>query len=88
MCNHALYQKAIDTWGLESQQIVAIEELSELAKEICKVKRGVGNLNHLAEEIADVEIMCDQLRYMFAADGLVDEWKKRKLMRLRERLGE
>lgn len=88
MCNHALYQAAINTWGVDAQQTVAIEELSELAKEICKIKRGAGDLQHLAEEIADVEIMCDQLRYMFAVDTLVDEWKVGKLRRLQERLGE
>ena len=35
--------------------MVAIEEMSELTKELCKNGRGQENTNHIAEEIADVE---------------------------------
>ncbi len=34
--------KAIVYYGKESQSIVAIEELSELQKELCKMLRGIG----------------------------------------------
>ena len=33
------YQKFIDIWGEESQMLMAVEEMSELIKEICKYKR-------------------------------------------------
>lgn len=39
----------------------------------------------VAEEVADVEIMLQQLRTMLS-DGLVDEWKARKLARLTAKL--
>lgn len=84
--NNDLYQLVIDKWGSKAQLTVAIEELSELIKEICKVKRGLGDLTNLAEEVADVEIMCEQLRYIFDIDTVVDEWKESKLVRLQNRL--
>ena len=84
--NNDLYQLAMDRWGSKAQLTVAIEELSELMKEICKVKRGMGDLNNLAEEVADVEIMCEQLRYIFDIDSVVDAWKQSKLTRLANRL--
>lgn len=84
--NNDLYQLAIDKWGTKAQLTVAIEELAELIKEISKVKRGMGDMNNLAEEIADVEIMCEQLRYIFDIDSVVDAWKESKLTRLANRL--
>lgn len=54
--------------GKEGQSIVAIEELSELQKELCKMLRGIGNPEHLAEEIADVEIMLCQIKELYALD--------------------
>ena len=84
--NNDLYELVIDKWGSKAQLTVAIEELSELIKEICKVKRGIGNVDNLAEEVADVEIMCEQLRYIFEIDSVVDSWKEAKLTRLADRL--
>lgn len=84
--NNDLYQLVIDKWGSKAQLTVAIEELSELIKEICKIKRGMGDMTNLAEEVADVEIMCEQLRYIFDIDSTVDTWKESKLTRLEARL--
>ena len=86
MNNEYLYSLARDKWGDDAQLTVAIEELSELIKEICKIKRGIGDDVTLAEEIADVEIMCEQLRYIFNIDLAVDTWKESKLTRLADRL--
>ena len=84
--NGDLYQLVMDRWGADAQLTVVIEELSELIKEVCKMKRNIGNVDHLAEEVADVEIMCEQLRYIFSIDSDVDDWKKYKLERLANRL--
>ena len=84
--NKQLYQKVTDKWGVDAQLTVAIEELSELIKEICKDKRGFGVSERIAEEIADVEIMCEQLRFIYGLDDRVDEWKDYKLKRLKKRL--
>lgn len=84
--NDDLYQLVMDRWGADAQLTVVIEELSELMKEVCKMKRDMGNIEHLAEEVADVEIMCEQLRYIFDIEDDVDAWKKSKLKRLANRL--
>ena len=60
----------IKTYGKESQINVAIEEMSELTKELCKSKRGFDNLDKIAEELADVQIMLHQLFIM-----LPDEYR-------------
>ena len=56
MNKNELYQKAFKKWG-DLQLIVAIEEMSELQKELCKALRGNHNLSEIVEEVADVEIM-------------------------------
>ena len=84
--NDDLYQLVMDRWGSDAQLTVVIEELSELIKEVCKMKRNMGNIEHLAEEVADVEIMCEQLRYIFDIEDDVDAWKESKLKRLANRL--
>lgn len=81
-----LYRKAIGAFGVDAQLTVAIEELSELAKEICKAKRGIEHIENIAEEVADVEIMCEQLRLIFGIDTQVEAWKEKKLKRLENRL--
>ena len=41
------YKQAIDTYGVRAQKLMAIEEMSELTKEICKDFRGKLNREHL-----------------------------------------
>ena len=82
----AVYETAIETWGLESQVWMVIEEMSELQKEICKARRGKNDPDALADEIADVTIMLEQLRLMFDLNGLVCQHMDFKIARLRKRL--
>ena len=83
-----VYEQAIAKYGEEAQRRVAIEELSELIKELCKYDRGYINRGHIAEEIADVSICLEQLLLMFDCEKEVDEWRTFKLNRLLERLSE
>ena len=82
----AVLQKAIAQFGKTSQMIIAIEELSEVTKEICKVLRGEGNKSHVAEEIADARIMLAQLEILFDCERETREWTEYKLTRLRARI--
>lgn len=52
----------IDKFG-EKQMIIAVEELSELQKEICKKLRNPNSTSdeHILEEMADVYIMLTQI---------------------------
>lgn len=77
-----IYQDALDTWGENAQLDVAIEEMSELIKEIIKYKRGIGNKQHMSEEIADVMIMLEQIMQMFGLENDVTTQKSFKIMRL------
>ena len=83
MADIDIYTEAIKTFGALSQMVVAIEECSELQKEIVKIIRKRGNLTNLAEEIADVEIMLEQLKLIFTVHDKVIEQKGRKIERLK-----
>lgn len=79
---------ALETFGKSSQMQVAIEEMSELTKELCKNGRGQENTTHIAEEIADVEIMLRQMVMLFDCAGQVETFHRYKLERLAERIKE
>lgn len=58
-------ERAIETYGKDMQLTVAIEELSELIKELCKNKRGSENREAIIEELADCYIMMEQIEIIF-----------------------
>lgn len=77
---------AINKWGADAQTIMAFEEMSELQKELCKNFRGKDNEAEIADEIADVEIMLEQLKMIYEVEGLTQERRDFKIARLAERL--
>ena len=81
-----VYNSAINRYGMGAQCVVALEDLSECQKEICKVLRGKGNLEHLAEEVADATIMLEQLQIMFDLNGAVCQMMDEKVKRLADRI--
>lgn len=83
-----VYAEAIATFGAEAQMVVAMEEMSELQKEICKVLRGGGNVMHLAEEVADATIMLEQIRLIFDINDEVCDMMDAKVERLQQRIRE
>jgi len=69
-----VFAQAIKKWGVDAQVAMAIEEMAELTKELCKLKRKgysytAETLQPLIEEIADVRLMIDQVAYMFDING-------------------
>ncbi len=72
--------------GWRQQAVVALEELSEVQKELCKFLRGQGDKDHLAEEIADANIVLMQMEMAFGLTGSVGSWIDRKAQRLADRL--
>lgn len=81
-------RKAIDTYGKDAQLWMVIEEMSELSKEICKFKRGKDNFLEIADEMADVYIMLEQLKRLCAVpQDLIQQRIDFKFDRLRKRLG-
>lgn len=82
-----LLQKAVDTWGRDSQLLMLLEEMSELQKEILKyMNRGKDNLNEIIDETADVEIMLTQLKYIFNIEDAVALHIPKKLQKIEKRL--
>ena len=82
-------ERAIETYGEDMQLTVAVEELSELIKEICKSKRGKGNTENIIEEMADCYIMLEQLKIIFEIkNSEIYSVMESKLERLRDRLDE
>lgn len=79
-------RKALEHYGAQSQTMMCFEEMAELAKELCKNARGEDNRRFIAEEIADVEIMLEQMKQLHDCRELVEQQKARKLRRLKERL--
>ncbi len=84
------FRKAISTFGENSQLVVAMEEMSELSKELCKsIRYNRQQYTHkVAEEIADCEIMFAQLKLIYKIEEEVEMWRLDKTVRLKERLGE
>jgi NTP pyrophosphatase (non-canonical NTP hydrolase) len=89
-----VYRKAIDTWGETAQLDQTIEELAELIQAINKYKR-TKNIESMLEEIADVEIMISQMKYLltctstqtlFTAKESIEQIKDTKIKRIKDRL--
>ena len=85
-CETAICQLAVNVYGKTSQCTVCMEEMAELTKELSKNLRGQDNTAHIAEEIADVEIMLEQLKVIFRNRALVDRIRAGKLVRLSDRI--
>lgn len=80
------YAAAVSTYGKHSQLIMTMEEMAELTKELSKNIRGGKNITAISEEIADVEIMLEQLKIIFHNRAEVDRLRSEKLNRLIKRL--
>lgn len=86
----ALLTRAIRTYGEPAQIDMAIEEMAELTKALCKIKRAQAGcevtaaIGNAVEEMADVQIMLDQLRIIFRRS--TEEIEEAKLERLKNRL--
>ena len=88
MTKDEILKSAIARYGKTVQMIIAMEEMAELTKELSKFLRGAHNEDAIAEEIADVRIMLDQLEIMFDCAGAAAVYQAAKVERLRKRLEE
>ena len=82
-----IMRAAIRKNGKAMQTVVAIEEMSELQKELSKFIRGKGDRENLIEEVADVLVMITQIQLMYhIPDDEVEKVMHFKLNRLKERM--
>lgn len=78
--------RAIEKYGWKAQQDMCIEEMSELTKAILKHRRAcedayvtAGTHANVIEEIADVQIMLDQMRMIFGDTADQENYKLNRL---------
>ncbi len=83
-----IYELAIELWGEHAQKLMAVEEMSELTKALCKDFRGKTDLANIVEEIADVTIMLEQLQILFNCNEEVCAVVDYKMERLAALLAE
>lgn len=84
--NH-ICKEALETWGGTAQMLVAVEEMSELQKEILKnVNRKKDNRAQIIEETADVLIMLEQLQLYYGIKQEVENYMEGKLQMIAGRL--
>lgn len=83
-----IFKEAIDTFGFDSQRKLLQEECAELIVAASHYDRGrPGAYDNFVEELADVEIMISQMIYALQATN-INEWKEKKLARLKGRIEE
>ena len=82
-----ILHNAIDFYGSSVQELKAMEELGELIRAIarartCDDEERDTALENLAEEMADVEIMLEQLKIIHNNRDKIKTWRCIKLGRL------
>ena len=80
-------QDAIDTFGIEKQLIVTIEELSELQKTIAEYLRYNKSdeyVGEIIEELVDAEIMIRQVKKMFKMDEFYNTIQRVRIRSLQQ----
>lgn len=77
----SIYDKMLKKYGGECQVLMAVEECSELQQAILKFLRDKCSPIEISEEMADVEIMLEQLKVVFNNKDEVEDFKKQKLIR-------
>ena len=59
-----IIEQMVEKYG-DKQIVVAIEELSELTKELCKTLRGQPNTQNILEELAECHIVLKEMQTFF-----------------------
>lgn len=84
--------KIADHYGYTAQKDMAIEEMAELTQALIKDTRAKTDdekekaYEHIVEEIADVEIMLEQLKWLLSCQFAVEDAKNMKIARQLERI--
>ncbi len=84
-----LYRAAEEAWGKDAQVMQLIEEMAELTVDLCHSERAAKIMYNLkiAEEVAHVEIMLEQLKLSLGLSEDVCEFRDKSFRRLEFRLG-
>ena len=87
MIDKNIIAQTIELCGFENESTVCIEECAELIQAISKEKRGIHDMIHLSEEIADVLICVEMIKQIYGIkDKDVDAWIYTKQKRMVDRI--
>ena len=84
--NEKFLRTAIEQFGNDKQMVVCIEEMAELTQQLSKIVIEHPNKDRekVVEEMADVEIMLNQVKIILEIDELeLERYKRMKLERLK-----
>lgn len=81
----AIYNRAIETYGKELQLSILQEEAAEVIHAVSKMRRN-GISNGLIEELADLEIMIEQVKIVLDCAKEIEKIKDEKIKRLEVRM--
>lgn len=92
MTKKQVYEQLIEKFGAENQILKCVEELNELGQALCKLSGNDTNkalvIKNIIEEIADVEIMLEQIKLILnIEESDVKKMKSYKLHRTVRRYG-
>jgi len=87
----SIQSQALNHYGIASQAMQTCEEMAELTVLLHHYRRGRPvSINSIIEEIADVQIMLDQMKLFYEpfSSNSVKIHKQQKLQRLEQRMRE
>lgn len=90
MSYEEMLEVILNNYGIKAQVIKTFEELGELQIELSKAllrREMMPERDRIAEEMADVLVMLDQIAMALGLKETVEDWKKRKVERQMERIG-
>lgn len=82
-----IYEEAIKVFGARSRYTKLAEEAAELSVAAHHYRDNKINVLKFAEEVADVEMLCKQIRIMIG-DSIIDGVTTQQMMKLRKALDE
>lgn len=87
LTNDETFTEPLEHYGKFTQIVKCMEECGELIRALSKHLCNEGNYEDVVEELADVDIMLSQMRYIFGHPE-VDRVRAQKLARLKMRMEE
>lgn len=84
MNEYEIYERAVRSFGRDHQIRKAVEELGELSSALMRLGNGEPVIGNVAEEIADVEIMLEQVKIILGDkyEGYLELKKAEKIGKL------
>lgn len=83
-----VYRAAIEKWGIDAQEWMVVEEMGELQRALGKLRRRKISMAEVVDEIADVQIMLEQLQIMLGCEEPVRRRIDKKVLRLEKMIRE